>query len=726
MSMSFSQGEGIAAMGVNPHVSGVPSANLSKANTGTFDSTFVYFPDTISFPVFDEFSTNKFQEYNALYTDIGVSDTLFHMLLDMSDVPVAPTEYYTQQQTFKRTVNLGAGEVTDEDFSPIQLQIGDLSSYPVTYIPTNVYPPYYIYDTLDYPNPTDTVWLSTPDVYQDSARQFFSPINNPSAIWVEKEAYHNYTMAIDPWSLGVVTFDGLDENGYPYAIGGSTQNYADHLTSKPIDMSGVSAADSVYISFLYQKGGHGDPTEDGDSLILEFYAKDLDKWDWVWSTNGASGGANFEMAHIKVVNSDYFKKGFQFRFKNYGGLAGSLDHFHLDYVDFRASRQVQDTVIHDFAFVYPVKTLLERFTSIPWDHYVNNPLGKMSSSVEVSVRNSDNTPENEQDGTTEIIYNTVSEGSFVLSENLLNNADLNYLPWTTYYSYHDFSTGTRFDETKPGQIEQFEIVSKATHQNSSFTLNDSTHSVQSFENYYSYDDGTAEASYWGGDNAQGRLAVKYTPYEADSVIGMKVHFMPNIDDITNELFLITVWDDAGGVPGNVIYEDDIFSPRQPEYGINRNIFTTYYFKDTLKVPVSGTFYIGWKQIDAEKIYVGFDKNIVNNDKTFYDVALGSGWQGSGVLGTVMIRPVFSTSYDATIGVPELESTDESFVIYPNPTQGLFQVQGSSEIELIEVFNIQGTRMAVSDSSIVDMTKHSSGVYFVRVNGSGKTYKVVKQ
>ena len=79
------------------------------------------------------------------------------------------------------------------------------------------------------------------------------------------------------------------------------------------------------------------------------------------------------------VNVFIFKKGFQFRFKNYGGLSGSLDHFHLDYVNLRRFSGQQDTVIRDFAFVYPLYTLLETFTAVPWDHYKNNPIGKMSS-----------------------------------------------------------------------------------------------------------------------------------------------------------------------------------------------------------------------------------------------------------------------------------------------------------------------------------------------------------
>ena len=99
-------------------------------------------------------------------------------------------------------------------------------------------------------------------------------------------------------------------------------------------MSTTSAADSVYFSFLYQPKGLGDLPEPSDSLVLEFYAKDLDQWNRIWSAQGEVFDG-FKQGHIAIKNSDYFKKGFQFRFKNYGGLSGSLDHFHLDYVNLR-------------------------------------------------------------------------------------------------------------------------------------------------------------------------------------------------------------------------------------------------------------------------------------------------------------------------------------------------------------------------------------------------------
>ncbi len=726
--LSFSQGEEVGPIMANPHLLKTKTPQL-KANPNTFDSTFIYTSDTITLPIFDEFSSSKFQTYNADYLDAGVtSDKVYH-LLDMSDVKLDNDELYTLQQTFHRTVNVAAGVVTDVNFAPIQIKIGDLSSYPVTHVPTNVYPPFNIIDTVDYPNPSDTLWIVDAEIFQDSATQFFANVVDPELIWLDSEVYHNFSMALNPWSLGVATFDGLDENGFPYAFGTSTVGYADHLTSKPIDMSINSPGDSIYLTFLYQPKGLGDQPEASDSLVLEFYAKDLDQWNRIWSAQGEVFDG-FKQAHIAIKNSDYFKKGFQFRFKNYGGLSGSLDHFHLDYVNLEAKGPGpgghSDTVIHDFAFVYPLYTLLETFTAVPWDHYKNNPIGKMSSNVKVVVRNSDNVPENEEDGNTTIYYSGLPEGSFLLSENLLNNGDLNYLPWTTYTSLHDFSGGNRYDETKPGMREEFEFISTATHQNSSFTQNDSTTSTQIFENYYSYDDGSAELAY-GPTGTQSRLAIKYTPYEADSLIGARIHFVPSVYDVRDKLFLLTVWADNGGVPGSVIYEDQLFFPRSPEYQYQRNLFTTYLFQDTMKVPVTGTFHIGWRQFDAERLNVGLDMNIVNNDKTHYSVDNGASWLQSSFEGSVMIHPIFSTELDVTLGIKEKERKELKINVFPNPTSGQVKIEvEDSAFTGVEVLSIQGKKIIESDQPIVDLSDFPSGMYFFKVNGSGKTIKIIKQ
>lgn len=721
---SFSQGEELGPIMGNPILQQKSKNKFEKINVGTFDSTFIYTQDTLSLPVFDEFSTDKFQKYNADYTDIGVTSDKKYQLLNSLNVPLPSDVEYTTQATFYRTIDLANNSYTDAVFTDTVIKIGDLTSYPVVYSSTSVYPPFYIYDTIDYPNPVDTVWIS-PDAVQDSATQFFAPVNDLNAIWIEEEAYHNYTFAVDPWSLGVATFDGLDENGYPYQFGTAITNYADHLTSKPIDMSAVSASDSVYFSFLYQAQGFGDEPEAGDSLVLEFYDFTLDQWNRVWSTNG-SGLTSFKVGHIRISDINYFQKGFQFRFRNYGGLSGSLDHFNIDYVNLRPFSGIQDTVIHDFAIVYPVANLLDTYTSVPWDHYKNNPIGKMSPNVKVVVRNSDNVPENEQDGSTTINYAGATEATFVLLESLLNNGDLNYSPWTTYTSLHDFSTGARFDETKPGLMEEFDVVTGITHLNTSFTLNDSSYTKQKFVNYYSYDDGSAEAAY-GPTGEQARLAIKYTPYEADSLIGARIHFVPSVDDVSSKLFILTVWEDNGGVPGSVLYEDGVFFPRQPKYEYDRDIFTNYYFIDTQKVHVGGSFFIGWKQFDADRLNVGFDRNLVNNDKTFYSIDNGVSWQQSSIPGSVMIQPIFSTGYDAVLGIKEPIREKIEVSLYPNPTSNVLTIEvENEEFEYAEVVNLQGRIVLRTKTANINLSEYPNGMYLVRVNGKYGPFKIIKQ
>lgn len=722
----FSQGEEVGPLTGNPDLFGSkPGYTSIKANQGTFDSTFIYFPDTLSLPFFDEFSSNKFQKYEANYSDPGVTWDKKYRILDNSTLaPIPNSVFLTGQATFKRTYDLVTSTYVDEPFPSTPYKVGDLTTYPVVYTTTDLYPPYYIYDTVGQPDLPDTVWIVGPEYFQDSATQFFTSLNAPEFLWLDNFVYHNYRFAVEPRSLGVATFDGLDENGYPYAIGSTSTNYADFLTSKPLDLASVDASDSVYFSFLFQPQGFGDVPESSDSLVLEFYAKDLDQWFRVWSAEGTST-TEFQLGHIRIADVKYFKKGFQFRFKNYGALSGSLDHFHLDYVHLRALSGYQDTLFKDFAFVYPVGSLLKDYTSVPWDHFQANSSGKMNDAAVITVHNGSNLPENNMDGSIDVSYNSAAEGSFLLNAQTLSGGNINYGPRTTYTSYHDLSGGYVYDISKTGTQQQFDILATAGAQFPNFTQNDSTTGHQIFSNYYSHDDGSAEAAY-GPTGVQARLAVKYVMYEEDSLIGLKMHFVPSVNDVSDKLFFITVWDDNAGEPGNVLYEDDFTTLRSPEYGTTRNEFITYYFTDTMKVKVGTTFYVGWRQIDAERLNIGLDRNLDHSDRTFYSLNGGVTWIPSQISGSVMIRPIVSTSMDAELGVEQREMS-ENITIFPNPTNGSITVETFDfEIEKIDLFNPQGSLVLTTQEKTFDISFMPPGVYFLHVNeNQTRTYKVVK-
>jgi hypothetical protein len=713
---SFSQGLELGPMTSNPSIS-FNKNPLLKSGSNSIDSTFIFSTDTLSLPFYDEFSSNKFQKYQGDFSANGLTSILYYRLIDpLSSLPLSASTILTNQQTFNRVYDASTSTFIDNNFQATSVKVGDLTSYPVQYETLNLFPPYYIYDTIGIPDISDTLWITNPDFFQDSARQFFMPINDPSKIWADDFAYHNYRFALNPRSLGVVTFDGLDEAGFPYEIGTSITNYADKLTSKPIDLSTNLASDSIYLSFLYQAQGFGDAPEQSDSLILEFYASDLDQWFRVWGTNGGSLSP-FKAAHLSLTENKYLKKGFQFRFRNFGSLAGALDHFHIDYVHLRPASSHNDTLFKDFAFVYPLNTLLKTYTSVPWDHYKNSTGNKMADSLKIDLHNGSPSAENYQNGLLSFSYNSVLAGSFVLP-------GFNLAPRTVHTSYHNLTNGNSFDKTLPGIQQSFTVKANASAQFPNDLINDSTGFSQNFTNFYSYDDGSSEAAF-GPTGTQARLAVRFDAYEADSLIGVSFQFVPSVVDVSNKLFLLTVWSENNDEPDQILYEDDVFNPRNPIYPTGDQQFVTYYFLDTIKVPVNTSFFVGWRQLDPERLNLGLDRNLDFSTKIKYSVNGGATWLTSPFSGSAMIRPVFSTKLDEFIGINE-EAFD--IKIFPNPTSDIFQIilpQEDNNLEKI-LLDQTGRILLKTNENQIDLTNYSSGYFFLQIpQASQKLWKILK-
>jgi hypothetical protein len=439
--------------------------------------------------------------------------------------------------------------------------------------------------------------------------------------------------------------------------------------------------------------------------------------------------SDFKKAHIRIQDAKYFQNGFQFRFKNYGGLSGSLDHFNIDYVHLRALSGEQDTLFKDFAFVYPIGSLLEDYTSVPWDHYQTNFSDKMTDSARIFVRNGSNIQENSQPGEAWISYNGTLEGSFTLNTLDLTNQDpiQNYSPRTFYESFHDFSSGYHFDETKTGLYQTFDLAATVTAPFAQITLNDTATGQQVFSNYYAYDDGSAEQAY-GTTGNQSMLAYQFKPYENDSLIGVQMHFVPTVQNVSGHLFLLTVWNDNNGKPGSVIYEDDFFFPRQPKYENERNKFTNYYLKDTLKLPITGTFYVGWRQLEADKLCIGFDRNTIHSNKIFYSVDNGTTWPNTSFEGSLMIRPIFSTKMDAILGIPENKTIATFFDVFPNPTQGMLHINtNNTSYKGAELYDIQGKKVSTiaQNEFEINLNQLENGVYLLKDIQTGITRRIIK-
>jgi hypothetical protein len=715
----------------NPELYKNSSATQLKNNSTTFDSTIIYITDTLALPFFDEFTKNNFQEYTATHTSQNTTNELFYSLLDdENENPLAVETLYTDQSTYFLTVDLVNDTLIYDYFDSTTFLYSDLSSYPVSYQSRYGYPPYRIVDTItaDY-TVRDTFWIDVPRFFQDSARIFIAKLNEPSKLWLNKKAYHNYRFAKKPWSLGVVTFDGLNENGRPYIFGPTNITMTcDTLLAKPLNLSINSPSDSIYFSFLYQTEGYGDIPEDTDSLYLDFFNPTKNQWQRVWRAGGAPV-SDFKVAHIPIKNPDYFKNGFQFRFMNYGSPAGSLDHFHIDYVDIRTLSGYQDTLFKDFAFVYPISTLLKDYTSVPWKHYRNHPENKMSDQVAVTVRNGSELPENNQNGTLRIFHEEQEEGSFTLNATLLSGGNINYEPRSTYVSLHDFSNGYAFDHQLTNDTSAtFDWIANASAQFPSYPANDSTIGKQEFKNFYAYDDGTAEKAY-GVFGIQSELAYRFNAYQEDSLIAVQMHFVPTVVDVSNNLFLLAVWNDNNGRPGTKIYEDQFFFPKLPIYTNEKNKFHTYFFDDTAKIAVGETFYVGWRQIDEDRMNIGFDMNHDNSEHIFWSIDGGNQWNNASFQGSLMIRPVVTSNLDHTLNIKKKSKpqTTLDFTVYPNPTQNYFNIKIETHIPLeVLIFDLNGRLIqeGKSDETFY-VNDFKKGIYFVSIFENGRKLNTKK-
>lgn len=717
--------------------------NTLDKSSSPIDQTFIYLFDTLELPFIDDFSTDRFKVFDAQISDTNVSDSLWYYI-EESGAPVSFLTTYMDDTTYLYefdSVNISGVDTMVVNEIPLNstfITVYDINNYPVLNSVVEVWPNTSIYDSLwTVPSP-DYVSVSTsPDFEQDTLTLYFvAPTpEDENYLWQDIYAYRNNTLPIDPITIGVASMDGLDENGYPYDwSSASAQGVADYLTSKPINLGtnpsgGIyQVVDSIYFSFLYQAGGFGEFPDYQDSLVLEFYSPLNNIWRSIWSTPGIQT-SEWNSQHILLDNTDYLRDGFQFRFKNYGSLTGSLDHWHIDYVILDDFRSFSDTTMDDWAFQLPLNTFLENYTSIPWSHYKYDPVTPMLDSVKVTTYNSYTGAKILQPCSYELFHNNAIINTFTY-QSIVTNVD----PESSFEMAYDIDANFYFDtiitDTFAVFQSKFNIATNTTPER--LIVNDTLIHNQVFENYYSYDDGSAEAAYGlVGNGAELAYQFELNNIAEDTIKSIFIHFSPIVNNASADPFFIQIWDDLGGQPGNLIYTtDDVSLPITfvPEYNLGVNGFYEYFLPEP--VLVSGTYYVGWKQTSANRLNVGFDKNINNQNRIFYD--LGSGWSNTGFEGSLMIRPVFVSDMDPIFAGISPIKTDFGFNVYPNPSNYQFTIDLGTKRGLSYIFDLNGRVVAqfeINGSKIIDVSSWENGVYIISVefdNGSLSREKIIIQ
>jgi hypothetical protein len=689
---------------------------------------FIFQNEPQNIPVMDDFSINRTRNRWASPNDEGVvlDQTIQHLEVDGISTP--DMAFSLDTTFFYLTTVNDEGISTERTPLPeIQVLVNNLNIYPVEGDVVTAWPAYNVFDTIPGNNTPDTLDLVGPDLIQDSLMVYVAPPSTetyimgnevtPLVLWEDDDVYINNTYPVLPPTIGVATFDGLSRTGLPYDfMNASAHGIADRLTSVPINLQ-RPASDSIYLSFFYQARGlsgdiHG---QEIDSLALEFYAPLEDLWYPVWSTPydamNPSIQPPFRQVMIPIREFRYLQDGFRMRFFNYATLSGSFDHWHLDYVRLGAQRSRADTVIVDVAYVYPASSLLETFTSVPYENFKQTPATLMAGSVTMPQRNLDVNDRFIDFGFRVGVLDEPLQ-NFETGINTANNAS------SVFNSVHPISSNHVY-ATPPEEGAMFYDVRFWTRTQPDLnSYNDTTRFVQEISNYYSYDDGSAEAGY-GLNTAGGKLAYSFPLLGPGELRAVRMYFNPMSNQPpaahpTTGSFLLTIWQSLD--PEVIIHQNFSFSsPEYRDHGLNK--FVEYPLDSVINV--SGTIFVGWAQTNNVPMNLGFDRNRNNQNRIFFNV--GNQWQNTVHQGSLMMRPVFVSDVDPWTGVeePDQAITAPVLHLYPNPTNDAFRIQvedgfTNGHIQCMDAMGRVVAQERYTQGMFISTAGLSDGVYLVRL------------
>lgn len=537
--------------------------------------------------------------------------------------------------------------------------------------------------------------------------------------------YVSNTITINHPTLNVVTFDGSDRAGRPYNfVTQSAQGMGDTLTSQAIDLSGLGLADSVYFSFYWQLKGLGEFPDADDSLRVQFLT-DKGIWQTVWKQVGGKQDNNFNYSQLVLRDLSYLHANFQFRFQAFNRLSGQFDMWHIDYVYLNRGRRTADRFVRDVSCRLPVSSFLKRYTAMPLKQYLARPTAETADSVTTDIRNlfnvfnfttfaytlrdeiSGRTFQNFQQSSSELI-SSLSQQPKSLKPAAITGLDTNKVKKLSLVSRFAILTT---DNVNPS-IPSIDL-----------RRNDSISGKTILDDYYAYDDGTAETAVYF-NRSLGRTAVRYFLNTPDLVSGVRMNIVSTLKDLTGQSITIQVWSNRNGKPQSLLYQKAF----KVQYPVNRNEFIEFPFD--YGVAVRDTFYVGWLQIGQDGVPVGLDRNNQHEDQIFINA--GQEWVPytnfkndpnlAYFQGSLMVRPIIGGKTAAPITSVEPEKILD-WDVYPNPSNGQVRWH-TDEIRQVELYQLNGVLLkqqsVQSSENVLDLSDFADGLYFLRLSNEKKT------
>jgi hypothetical protein len=574
------------------------------------------------------------------------------------------------------------------------------------------------------------------------------PATDPS-LWLDREVYVNNTMAIDPPSIGVATMDGLNAYGEPY---GGDPGESDRLTSTFIDLEGEIG--NVVLTYWVQRRGYGEKPEAGDSLRLEFRSPTGE-----WQRAAAYGGIPPQQPNTVAepfrfyatpVPARYRYDNFQFRFVNISDRLGVRDNWHLDYI--RMSTEDTDSVFADVAFTQEPVPILKDYSAMPWRHFRAQSEGLLYDSIEVSLYNHSEQTLNVIPSSVTLTELRSGVSPFGAPLTLFNGTEANIPNGMTvdrkyslrggnftaiWDTYTDAMFGPNFPEDGDLRFRMTYRLNNDSQEDGpgyeAVQRNDEVSRVTVFDNYFAYDDGSAEQGLVAQEGTE--VAVEFEAGIPDTIRAVQFMHPRANEDVSEQQFEILIWigtlDDTPefSMTINPYYADLSYDTIQG--------MTTYVLRDArgalspLGIP-AGKFYVGWNQVTActfnRCVPVGYDRNR-DEGAAFTYVNIGQGWNllDEPEKGSLMIRAVVGAETPIATGTKD-EVAEQDFVsIFPNPSQGMVYVRPLEgqylEDQLYSLYDQSGR--LVNRGTLqreLDFNDLPSGLYLLQIR-DGKSGKI---
>jgi photosystem II stability/assembly factor-like uncharacterized protein len=523
-------------------------------------------------------------------------------------------------------------------------------------------------------------WIGTDD--GRLLQVVIDPLRPVSRFWEPNSGVLiNDGFALSPPTVGVATFDGLNQYGLPYSNVRRKTGPCDTLTSAFLDVAGFANV-PLFISFFFQPGNRQmqlipDPE---DSLVLQA-RRPNGTWTSLWNTRGSSVQSSVDRFFYRsiLIPEELKSKGFKFRFINFGTQNGNFDVWNLDYVRVDGEHGPNDSTDLDYGIGRPFPRLMKSWSALPipqLEYVQENNLDVFPERIAASVTNF--VPGQANVAGIFSVRRVVPDS--VKTVLTLDNNAIQGLgnPLPQGISYNEISVRTQdfrnSIRTKTPCTFEYGLALNPDPVTNRYLLNDTSFSRFNASTFMAYDDGTAELARGVADN-NNIGAVKYFLPTEDTLTDIQLYFIRTPENVQQQInFTLLVYDTLN--PSVDDFDPQPILRRQvilpPADSVNQ--FLTFSVRSST-VPerriLKGNrhFYVAWQQgaIDnGNEVRIGVDINN-RNPGTFY-YKFSTQWEVDNSPESefpFLLRPVFGPEVVTSV-LPRLARPQ--FPFYPNPAQ----------------------------------------------------------